>query len=169
MKKTSRIFQKRASLPLVNSWFMHVFNQMSVTRLQLRHCSQSVSGVTADMIKSYCGRGSQSRCGNSLPAYKRTRQYRKVLWVWWLAAAWSKLKGFHRDRRKQHKHVYSCFSFPIAKTPWAWTTTHKTYLYYRVHFCAFRDNLSQNGCSCFDKDCPRKVKKRTRQGRLHYG
>ena len=30
----------------------------------------------------------------------------------WLTAAWSKRKGFRRDRRKQHKrHTYSCFPF----------------------------------------------------------
>ena len=28
--------------------------------------------VTADMIKSYCGRGSQSLLGNSLPLLERT-------------------------------------------------------------------------------------------------
>lgn len=34
-----------------------------------------------------------------------------------------RLKVFQRDKRKQHRHVYSCFPFLLAETPWTYSLT----------------------------------------------
>lgn len=48
---------------------------------------------------------------------KRTRQRRKVLWVCVIYGCLTlKLMVFQRDRREQHKHLYSLFPFLVTAT-----------------------------------------------------
>ena len=72
----------------------------------------------------------------------------------WLTAAWSKRKGFRRDRRKQHKrHMYSCFPFLFAETRTVTQPLHMKPIFIIAYTFAFlRDNLCQNSCilrKCF--------------------
>lgn len=72
----------------------------------------------------------------------------------WLTAAWSKRKGFRRDRRKQHKrHMYSCFLFLFAETRTVTRPLHIKPIFIIAYTFAFlRDNLCQNSCilrKCF--------------------
>jgi len=63
---------------------------------------------------------------------------------------WS-CKVFQNDRRKQHKHVYLCFQFFLAKTPRTYTNQvmincHMTINWYCGIFLVLWENLCWNSC-----------------------
>ena len=63
-------------------------------------------------------------------------------WVMVLNCCLIEAKGFQRERRRQHKYMYSCF--PLLETAWTLTALDNTDRYYRVHFCPLRDKHCQN-------------------------
>ena len=80
-----------------------------------------MDGRVGAVSKALLSKCSQTAVSRKVVLYKRGNAYatmsKVIIGNDGFTVAWLKIKVFQRNRRKQYKHVYSCFLFLLAESP----------------------------------------------------